>query len=169
MQNIVQKGVVILIVIATVIPLFFMGCRGATLSGDIRDAKYIATESDLSRLLGNVDFSDIEIIDIQVMGGKVYVFCEGPEDSVQFYAEDDFLSSSFIENVLEGAHLSEDAVLKYVVSEGLYRDRYVDSIREIYWFQLDRDYTSLGNILLVTNLPHPRVRVNVDAIMRDGD
>lgn len=75
------KKTLILIVIAVIALILFAACRGTNPSGDIRDAKRIATKSDLSRLLGNVDFADIEIVDIKVVGGTVYVFCEGPDDA----------------------------------------------------------------------------------------
>jgi len=146
-----------------------MWFRAGSPPADIRDANYIATRADLSRLLGNVDFTDLEIVDIRVIGNTIYVFCEGPDDAMQFDIEDDFLTTHFFENVLSRVYLTEDAVLEYAIAVGLYRNRQIDSIREIYWFQLDRNYSDSGNILLVTDLPHSFVQVNTRAIMNDQD
>ena len=154
-----------MLVAIMLIPLVF--CREIGAPRDIENVNHITTKDDLSRLLGNVDFTSLEIVDIRVIEGTVYVFCEGPDDAIQFYIEDGFHSPYFAENVLGRVYLGEDDVLAFATAEGLYRDRQRDSIRQIFWLQLDRNYSSTGNILLVTDLPHWRVRVDTRAIMNE--
>jgi len=58
-------------------------------------------------------------------------------------------------------------VSRVAVTGGYYSDRNTDSIRDIYYIQLDQSYPGEGSILLVTSLPHPSVKVNVQAIMNE--
>jgi len=156
-----------IVALAIIVFIFLVSNRDIAVSGDIRDASRISTKSDLSRLLGDVDFTNLEIIDIRVIQGIVYVFCEGPGDAIQFCIEDEFPSPYFVENILGRVYLSEDSILNFAIAEGLYRSRRDDSLREIFWFQLDGNCSNLGNILLVTDLPHPSVRVDVHSIMSE--
>jgi len=153
-------------------PVLYRSIKYST-SGDIEEISRINNKDDLSRLLGNIKLADKEIGSITVVGGSVYVFSESPDDGMpEGFSEDiyDWRTTPRITRILQAVGLSEDNVTKFGVKEGHYRSGVltsVDEIREINWFQLDRNHDNEGNVLLVTDLPHPSVKVDITAIMSE--
>ena len=165
------KGIATLFAaIAVLAATFFlipMGYREISyvITGDIRDINRISNRADLSRLFDGVNFSDIEIVDIQIVGNNVHVFCEGTDDAmpVHFMEYDDMLS---LYHRLE-ARSTGDTMVRHGYSDGLFRARNVGTVREIHWIQFAKSCDDKGNILLVTSLPSNGVRVNVRTIMNE--
>jgi len=134
---------------------------------NLRDFRIVDNKSELSQLLGGVDFSDLEIIAIRIAGGGVYVFCEGPDDVMQFdYYEYGWRDSFGIARILERVDLRTDHVRKHSYASGGSIDKNTDSVRTIDWFQLDRVHAGKGNIVIFTTLPRG-TRINVNAIMSE--
>ena len=130
--------------------------------------KYISNKNELSELLGDIDFTNIEVVDIITSSFAVWVLCEGTDDAMQF---DEATLIELIppakNRILEKVSLEESNVLKYGIK---YRPNdYVPNLDSDWlteWFQLDRDHPNNCNILLYANFPY-RISVDVNKIINE--
>ena len=166
---------------------------GVTVWFFFSDHRTISSKAELLELFG-MDFTDIEITDIQYENGecnkipytRIRVFYNDSEKALQsreYYHREKELGSELLEQ-LSGPNLT----LSYIspgdikIMEEIGVD--IDSIRqygwnfkdfdigwqqrpyEIYWYELDKSYGYKGNVLILTSID-TTIKIDVEKILND--
>ena len=151
----------------TIFMISFGGCESSYRTGGIYDVKVIDDKKTLSMLYGNVSFVGLEIERIETVGDLIFTFLTGPDDAMQFVEDDSGEWQVKLGNLPEGVDFGFKDVELVGSTYGFLRNTLIDTFRSIYWIQLRESYEGKGNIVLLTELPDSRMKVNSGAVLSD--
>jgi len=152
-----KKGLLcsVLIALAT---LLILGC------GRSDDGIVISKDSDLEWIVGGISLADIEVADVQLLDGILFISGSG---IWPFEREAPMHIAPSIERLLEGAAIfPADVKSHYVLSTGL-EGKNLDGVTTAEWFEIDASASGGNNIFIFATIPSG-VRIDVSAIMAES-
>jgi len=162
--------VVVLVVVAFAATLIVVKCvtnAQYAMTGEIRDIRRINTRSELSQVLGGAPLSQLDLVDVSLSRGSLFVVAQGPKESLFLDERSEYEFFEHGLRVLFDLGIDPASVQAVAVRSGNYRDRRIDSFFNIYWIQLQGKHHLDGNFIFIGGLPSQNVTINTRRIMSE--
>jgi len=160
----------VLVVVAFVVVLIVVQCATNAqyaVTGEIRDIRRINTRGELSQVLGGAPLSQLDLVDVSLSRGSLFVVAQGPRESLFLDERSEYEFFEYDLRVLFDLGIDSANVQAVAVRSGNYRDRQIDSFFNIYWIQLQDKRHFDGNFIFIGGLPSQNMTINTRRIMNE--